>query len=366
MSNPKVIAFHLPQFHAIPENDQWWGEGFTEWTNVRKARPIYPGHYQPRIPAEGRYYNLLDPDVLEWQANLAKTYGLHGFCYYHYWFNGKQLLQRPVEQLLERGRPDFPFCLAWANEPWTRVWDGGEKHVLMPQAYGSDDEWREHVRYLIKAFSDPRYIRVRDKPMLLIYRTTAIRDMQPMLDVWNEEVLGAGLPGIHLVSMATGHVPDPRLHLFDAFADFEPLLTTSYKLSKGARRREKWLKRFTELRWAIFRHANRTSLSYDYATVWRTIERRTLPPHHYPGAFVDWDNSPRRGRDQALIMRNFDKSAFERGINAQIRKARNVGAPFLFMNAWNEWAEGTYLEPDEGRGLFFLETIRDALRASAD
>jgi lipopolysaccharide biosynthesis protein len=366
MTDPKIIAFHLPQFHRIPENDQWWGEGFTEWTNVRKAKPIYPGHYQPRVPADGRYYNLLDPEVQDWQANLARTYGLHGFCYYHYWFKGKQLLERPVEQLLERGQPDFPFCLAWANEPWTRAWDGGERHVLMPQSYGGPEDWRKHITHLMRIFRDPRYIRVHDKPMFLIYRTSTIRDLQAMLEVWRTELHQAGFKGIHLVSMAGGHEPEPRIHLFEAFADFEPMWTIFRKLPGNFRRRERWLTKVAKLRWTLFGRANRTQLSHDYKAIWTAIEQRILPPHHYPGAFVDWDNSPRRTADKALVMRNFDKAVFAKGIKAQVDKARRSSAEFLFINAWNEWAEGTYLEPDEARGLFFLEAIRDALDSATD
>src|SRR5688572_19281779 len=192
-NNPKILAFHLPQFHRIPENDQWWGEGFTEWTNVRKAKPLYRGHYQPRIPAAANYYDLLDPQTQDWQAQIARAHGIYGFCYYHYWFDGKRLLERPVEQLLARSAPDFPFCLAWANEPWTRAWDGGDRQVLMPQTYGGPEDWRRHIDCLLQAFRDPRYIRVYDKPMLLIYRTSSIRELQPMLNLWNDEVRRAGM-----------------------------------------------------------------------------------------------------------------------------------------------------------------------------
>ncbi len=363
MNSPKIVAFHLPQFHQIPENNQWWGEGFTEWTNVKKARPLYRNHYQPRVPAQGRYYDLRDPKVHEWQAALAREYGIHGFCYYHYWFNGKRLLERPVELLLQQGKPDFPFCLAWANEPWTRAWDGGDKQVLMPQTYGGPADWRQHVAYLITAFRDPRYIRVYDKPMLLIYRSTAIRDLQPMVELWNVELHKEGIPGVHLVAMSTHFKPDPRSHLFNAFADFEPLLTVIRHIRPTRKRFERWLSRWTHLS-RVFGRTMRAPISYDYANIWKLIEKRSISPDHYPGAFVDWDNSPRRGLDRSLVMRNFDGDAFSKGIRAQIKKAEDAGAPFIFINAWNEWAEGAYLEPDEGRGLFFLETIRDALNGS--
>lgn len=363
MSIPKILAFHLPQFHQIPENDEWWGEGFTEWTNVRKARPLFSGHYQPRIPQHSKYYNLLDNEVQDWQASLAQQHGIYGFCYYHYWFNGRRLLERPVEQLLERGKPDFPFCLAWANEPWTRAWDGGTRHVLMPQDYGGPEEWREHIYYMIRVFQDYRYIRVRGKPLFLIYRSADLRDLKPMLEVWHNELFKAGLPGLHLVSIANGFNVDARVHLFDAYADFEPMYTILNLPHRVARKEKKRARRAS-----IFRHLfgwiTSPPYSFSYREIWKLIEDRPLPPHHYPGAFVDWDNSPRRGIDHSLILRDFDHEAFVKGITCQIDKARAAGAEFLFINAWNEWAEGTYLEPDERRGLFFLQAIRDALNAS--
>lgn len=362
MSDVKVIAIHLPQFHTIPENDVWWGEGFTEWTNVRKAQPLYRNHYQPRVPLNGNYYDLLDPAVRAWQADIARAHGIYGFCYYHYWFAGKKLLERPIEQLLERQEPDFPFCLSWANEPWTRAWDGGENHILMPQSYGSVEDWRAHIQYLIKAFKDRRYIMVDGKPLILIYRTESIRPMAAMLDLWREEVLKAGFKGLHVVSMAGGFELDTRVHLFDAYAEFEPMWSVRNmpgKMAKREKRRKKnaaWLRK----KLGFVAHGD---FSFDYGDIWKTIAKRPLPPQNYPGAFADWDNSPRRAIDKALIMRNFSEEAFRTGFKAQIDKARRTEAPFLFFNAWNEWAEGTYLEPDEKRGYFFLETIRDALQS---
>lgn len=360
MSDVKIIAFNLPQFHAIAENDEWWGKGFTEWTNVRKSKPLYRKHYQPRVPLNNNYYNLLDPSVQDRQAEMASEYGIYGFCYYHYWFHGKKLLEKPVEQLLSRGKPDFPFCLAWANEPWTRIWDGGDKHVLMPQSYGGVEQWRDHIRYLIEAFQDDRYIKIDGKPMLLIYRSNSIRDMPAMRALWDEELALAGFDGLHLVSMATAFGADPRVHVFDAYTEFEPWWTITNLKDKALRRekRERKLARFFRKRLNYILHAD---TSYDYKRLWQQMVNRTIAPHHYPGAFADWDNSPRRPLDKAAILRNFDPDAFRTGIAAQIEKARYAGAQYLFFNAWNEWAEGTYLEPDEERGYFFLEAIKEAL-----
>ena len=358
---PKVIAFVLPQFHRVAENDSWWGEGFTEWTNVRKARPLFPGHLQPRVPANGRYYDLLDPAVHDWQAELAQAHGVHGFCYYHYWFNGKQLLEKPVDLFIRRGRPDMPFCLAWANEPWTRAWDGGENEVLMPQSYGGEADWKRHFEYLLTAFRDPRYIRVDGKPVFLIYRSANIEECAGMLQAWRREAQRAGLPGLHIVSMLTAFPIDQRAALFDAFAEFEPAYTFTHRRPYLLRKRERWLKKLTKLSWSWFGRAARAPNSYDYPALWKAIGARELPPRTYPGAFVDWDNSPRRDLERALIMRNFAAGAFADGMRAQVRKARESDAEFIFVNAWNEWAEGTYLEPDEARGLAPLEAIRAAL-----
>ncbi len=366
MDSPKIIAFHLPQFHRIPENDIWWGEGFTEWTNVKKARPLFRGHYQPRVPKDSRYYDLLDPATQDWQADLARQHGIYGFCYYHYWFNGRQLLHRPVEQLLERGKPDFPFCLAWANEPWTRAWDGGDRHVLMPQTYGGQEEWQQHISYLLKIFKDPRYIRVDDKPILLIYRSSAIRRMQDMLKTWNTELRKADIAGLHLVSMATAFPLDPRVNLFDAYADFEPMLTIRHHLSEGTKRKERWIHKLARAKWALSLRKEKTPKTMNYVSIWRAIMDRNLPVNHYPGAFADWDNSPRRGLSNSLVMRRFDKRTFAAGMSIQIHKAKEAEAEFLFFNAWNEWAEGTYLEPDEQRGLFFLQTIKAALASQGN
>jgi len=358
---PRVLAFVLPQFHAIPENDEWWGEGFTEWTNVRKARPLFPGHLQPRVPAGARYYNMLDPATHDWQAQLARDHGLYGFCYYHYWFRGKRLLEKPIELLLQRGKPDIPFCLAWANEPWTRAWDGSDREVLMPQEYGGEEDWREHFDCLLRIFRDPRYIRVDGKPMLLIYRSASIEAAGPMLKLWRSLAERAGLPGLHIVSMLTAFPDDPRTELFDAFAEFEPCHTQDKRRGWWGRKKERFYRKWHRANLRYFGRLVGPPHSFDYPALWRAIVARELRPKTYPGAFVDWDNTPRRGLDRGLVMRNVKPRVFARGFRAQVRKARKAGAPFLFVNAWNEWAEGTYLEPDEARGTAFLEAIRAAV-----
>ena len=356
MKAPKILAFLLPQFHRIPENDQWWGDGFTEWTNVKKARPLFTAHAQPRVPLANNYYDLTDAATQEWQAELARQHGLHGFCYYHYWFNGKQLLEQPFNLVLNRGKPDFPFCLAWANEPWTRTWDGGDSHVLMRQTYGGPVQWEQHFSYLLRAFQDPRYIRVEGKPVFLIYRTESISVCPEMLACWRELATQNGLPGLHVVSMLTYFEGDNRKSLFDGFAEFEPMFSMM-RLPFLANKVEQLFNKWTRLLWQHVGTAPNAPQSRDYATLWRAISRRKLPQGHYPGAFVDWDNTPRKGFNKSWVMRNVSLSVFASGFAAQYRKACKANAEFLFVNAWNEWAEGTYLEPDEARGAAFLEVI---------
>ena len=188
---PKALAFYLPQYHPIPENDEWWGKGFTEWRNVTKARPLFPGHYQPHVPGELGYYDLRVPEVRAAQANLAREHGVHGFVYYHYWFHGRRLLERPFEDVLSSGEPDFPFALCWANEEWTRGWDAQTGHVLVRQEFSEEDD-RAHIRDLLRAFKDPRYITIDGRPLLLIYRPTLLPDLARTSEVWRQEVRAAG------------------------------------------------------------------------------------------------------------------------------------------------------------------------------
>lgn len=358
---PKILAFVLPQFHTIPENDAWWGEGFTEWVNTRRARPLFHGHYQPRRPAGDRYYDLTDPATHDWQAGLASSHGIDGFCYYHYWFNGRRLLERPVNIMLERGQPDFPFCLAWANEPWTRAWDGSDRQVLMPQEYGTQEDWDRHFAELLRAFRDPRYIRVEGRPMFLIYRSSSIPCCTAMLARWRQLAEAAGLPGLHLVRMLTAFPKDAaHAALFDATVDFEPMHTIYHHLSFREKKLEKLARHRRKVVHALTGKAAHAPNSFSYQRLWNNIATRPMPSgRHYLGAFVDWDNSPRRELARAIIFRKFSRESFASGFRQQYRKAVRHDCPFIFINAWNEWAEGTYLEPDEQRGTFFLETIRD-------
>src|SRR5580704_8011423 len=217
-AKPRALAFYLPQFHPIPENDEWWGKGFTEWTNVVKAKPWFSGHYQPHVPTDLGFYDLRLPETREAQADLARQYGIYGFCYYHYWFHGRRLLERPFNEVLTTGRPDFPFCLCWANENWTRRWDGAERQILVKQTYSQQDDL-EHIRWLLNAFDDRRYIRLEGKPLLLVYRAGDLPSPSRTAEAWRGEARKAGIGDIFLCSILS-HSPtsrvDPALLGFDA------------------------------------------------------------------------------------------------------------------------------------------------------
>ena len=219
---PPVIAFYLPQFHPIPENDAWWGKGFTEWTSVTKACPLFRGHYQPHLPADLGFYDLRVAESREAQADLAREYGVTGFCYYHYWFSGKRLLHRPFDEVLTSGRPDFPFCLCWANENWTRVWDGGDSEVLVEQTYSEQDDVA-HIRWLARAFADPRYIRIKDKPLFIIYRAHKLPDIRKTTAIWRDECRSLGIGEIFLCRVDTGtDILPPNEVGLDAAVEFQP------------------------------------------------------------------------------------------------------------------------------------------------
>ena len=277
----KLIAFYLPQFHPIPENDAWWGEGFTEWRNVANARPLFDGHYQPHLPSSLGFYDLRLPETREAQAELARAHGITGFCYYHYWFSGKQLLERPFEEVLASGRPDFPFCLCWANEPWSRRWDGQEQDVLQPQSYSEEDD-RRHIAWLLPAFLDERAIRVDGKPLFLVYQGRELPDPARTVEIWQEAAREAGLPGIHLVSVETGWDEgwDASQVGFDGKVLFQPqfsILGRQPRLDVGPA----------------------AARVYDYQQAWRALADPPpveLPPIRMRLSLLGQHGAPRRGR----------------------------------------------------------------------
>ncbi len=373
-NNAKVIAMYFPQLHAIPENDEWWGEGFTDWNNVKTAQPQFEGHDQPRVPLGKNYYDQAKLETILWQIDLAKQHGIFGFCHYHYWFDGKQLLETPTNLFLENKDIDFPFCLSWANETWSRRWDGRNHHVLIKQTHPpTETSWKKHYDYLIKAWKDPRAIKVKGKPVFVIYRPQYIDKIDKMLEYWRGLAIQDGLPGLYFI-FQKGFEPPTRtcIEPFDAVFQFQPFEAIySPTFDKSSIRRSWVFKLFwlmPEFIQELLRSLRTTyfmNLTFnDYDAVWQQIIK--IRPDEalttYPGAFVDWDNTPRY-KKRAIIFKGASPQSFEKwfGLLVESMSQRNLPENFIFINAWNEWSEGTYLEPDEKYGYQFIQAIKKVL-----
>ena len=287
----RALAFYLPQYHPIPENDAAWGPGFTEWTNVVRARPLFRGHLQPHVPADLGFYDLRVPETREAQAALARQYGIHGFCYHHYWFNGRRLLDRPFQEVLDSGKPDFPFALCWANEPWTRAWDGRSGQVIVSQEYSAQDDI-EHIRRLLPAFFDRRYVRVAGKPVFLVYKALSLPDPRATAERWREEAHRAGLPGLYLCRVEhEADRGDAEAIGFDAAVELQP----DFAHLGPAMRRSMPERVARRLR--IGEQAYRWHRVYDYETFVERMQARAPADYkRFPGVTPSWDNTPRRAR----------------------------------------------------------------------
>ncbi|MDH6058050.1 glycoside hydrolase family 99-like domain-containing protein [Umezakia ovalisporum] len=355
-SDIRAIAFYLPQYHPIPENDEWWGKGFTEWTNVTKAKPLFKDHYQPHLPADLGFYDLRLPETRQGQADLAREYGIHGFCYYHYWFNGKRLLERPFNEVLESGKPDFPFCLCWANENWTRRWDGQDQEILAEQVYGEESD-RLHMQWLVKAFQDPRYIRIDGKPLFLVYRTTKIPNPKQTTEIWREEARRLGVGELFLCrveSFAHEH-QDPTAVGFDAAVEFQPDWSNLPSPVQGRLRR--WLKRLKLIK------ANQPNY-YDYSQMVERMLQKPSPGYlRFPCVTPSWDNTARR-KQGATIFHGSTPEKYELWLRSVLQETVTNPSQkgIVFINAWNEWAEGNHLEPCQRWGHGYLEATRRALK----
>ena len=376
----KIIAFFLPQYHCIPENDRWWGKGFTEWVNTRKALPLFEGHYQPRTPLHENYYNLLDPKVLKWQADLARQYGVFGFCHYHYWFKGgKQLLEKPTNAMLADPTIDIPFCLSWANENWTRNWDGGNREVIAEQDYGGPKEWEAHFQYLLPFFQDRRYMTEHGKPLFLIYKPELIPHLNQMLDYWTGRIQEYGFPGICYMIQSGGWYFDPDYDdsRFSWQIRFEPAFSKAYKSKQNMQQVKRMQNLFGFLRKCRLEkpagflydrlqsaHKAHTALKelelVSYEETWQTILQSPTEKKTALGGFVDWDNTARNKKGR--VYQGASPELFGEYLKKLVHKVETEAEnPYLFLNAWNEWAEGAYLEPDERYGYAYLEAVQAAV-----
>lgn len=363
----RALAVHLPQFHPIPENDAWWGKGFTEWRNVTKAKPLFDWHEQPHLPADLGFYDLRVPEVRSEQAALARRYGISGFMYYHYWFTGKPLLERPVQEIVSSGEPEFPFCVCWANENWTRAWDGMDREVLLDQRYSAEDDLA-HLRYLIPILSDPRYIRIEGKPLLAVYRPDLLPEPKATAERWRKEAESAGLGGLFLLG-AEGHEGNygdaEELFGFDARYQFPPAWRSRSGNGGQSRLRSGWRSRMA-MRLGLMNRAygqNRV-LSYElYAKACMSAEEAGYP--RFPGVMAGFDNACRRVGKVATVYRGSTPELYRQWLERAIEQASDLpeGQRWVVVNAWNEWAEGNHLEPDQRYGHAYLEATRDALVA---
>jgi hypothetical protein len=348
----RILAFFLPQFHRISENDEWWGLGFTEWTNVRKAMPNFSGHEQPRVPGELGYYDLLDPEVRERQAALARAHGIDGFCYYHYWFHGRRLLNQPLDAVLRSGSPDFPFCVFWANESWKRSWDGGQNEVLVAQAHDEADD-RAFIESLLPVFADVRYIRVLGQPLLLIYRAEQFPDPRRTFDLWRKVCIKHGEMPPYIVKADTTASGTPLEIGADASLEFPP-----HRLPRNLCGADP----------PHDLHPRWHGTLLDYGKVAAYLAGRSEPAHTYFRTLVPrWDNTPRRQSDGTTMV-GAAPALFRAWMRETIARTRAMlppGQRLVFVNAWNEWAEGACLEPDAATGRAWLEAVRDARRMPA-
>lgn len=368
VKNIKIIAFYLPQFHPIKENDEIWGKGFTEWTNVKKASAIHKKQIQPHVPYNNNYYDLLDANVMRNQAKIAQKYGVDGFCYYHYYFkNGKKLLEKPIENMLKDKKVDIPFCLSWANEPWSKRWNGSDKEVFVKQDYGDEKDWEKHFQYLLPFFQDRRYIMASDskRPLFLIYKPSEIPNLEEMLRYFNKRAIESGFNGMKFMvqfpekDCLNNSISD----LFEGIVEFEPIYTMNSLIGDSVAKK-KFIKKdpLAAIRLIMNKLYNKIHGSsrhiYSYDNIMKYNLNRKPGPRNYPGLFPGWDNTPRRGKNATVYLGNSPEK-FGRFLKEKlVQNEQYYNKDIIFVNAWNEWGEGAYLEPDVENGYAYLEQIR--------
>jgi hypothetical protein len=354
----RLVAFYLPQFHPISENDTWWGKGFTEWTNTAKAQPLFPGHQMPNVPADLGYYDLRVSESREAQAELARSYGLAGFCYWHYWFgNGKRLLNRPFNEVVQSGRPDFPFCLAWANQTWTGIWHGAPDRTLIEQTYPGLDDFRAHFYALLKAFSDRRYLKVDGRNVFCVYRPFALPEAKLFIDTWRELAAKEGVPGFYFVAITDypWKTPDDG---YDAFTTNPPVGMLPYQGVPPMNE---------EIEQIIPEGHDKHQLPqiYSYETfIEYAFPAATHRRDFFPCVVPNWDNTPRSGAD-GFVLHGSTPELYEKHLREAVTlvRDRSPGERVIFVKSWNEWAETNYLEPDLRWGRSYLEATSTAIRS---
>ena len=358
-SSPKIIAFYLPQFHPTPHNDEWWGKGFTEWTNVAKAKPLFRGHYQPKIPADLGFYDLRMPEVRQQQAILAKEAGVTGFCYYHYWFeNGREELDYPFKEVLRLKEPDFPFCLCWANESWwKKMWNKdtsmkeGSK-ILAEQKYLGEEDNKKHFYALLDAFKDSRYIRINDRPLFMIYRPLFFDNIDKFISQWNELAKANGLNGFHFVGYSL--LPDKE---YDSIKSLGFDAVCSCRLDRNVRRNLGWA--FRKAVSIAFHTPRRIQYKKIISKLVSDSEYRN---NIYPTMIPNWDHTARSGVNGDLYTKStpqlFEKHAMD--VLNHI-KDKPVDSQIAFLKSWNEWGEGNYMEPDLKFGKGFIKALKRAI-----
>lgn len=352
----RAIAFYLPQYYPIPENDDWWEKGFTEWTNVTKAAPLFPGHHQPNLPSELGFYDLRIPENREKQADLAREHGIEGFCYWHYWFgNGKRILETVFEEVVESGKPDFPFCLAWANETWKGIWHGLDDQILAEQVYPGIEDYTNHFNTVLPAFKDHRYIKVNDKPVFIIYKPLDFEEVQIFMNLWQKLAKENGLEGIYFIGHIFNYrrIDEVRALGFDAINEVrlnevqrqlpKPKLSLKQQLKFNKKEKEAYIQ---------------THEYKDVITVLHGEESKLNDV--IPTIFPNWDHSP-RSKGKTLIVHQSTPELFRRHIKEVIAivEKKPKEENFMFIKSWNEWAEGNYMEPDRKYGRKYLEVFKE-------
>lgn len=370
--DPQLIAIYFPQFHSIPENDIWWGKGFNDWQLVENAKPLFKEHNQPKIPRDGMY-DPRDREVLLRQVKLAQKYGIHGFMFYHYWFDGKLMLEKPMETFFHNKDLNLKFCVCWANETWTRAWVGKTDILIEQKHTCSKDIWRKHFNYLLPFFKDDRAIKINDKPIFLIYQPSILRGTEEMFEFWQELATENGLPGIYFIAIKTRELSGNTSFLtsYDGLMKFQPREAYTSKYFKGnASNKFQILRSLPTCVWKYIRNIYMKFHKYTIINsdeIWKIIlenaYKNPYPQYKldiYESGYFEWDNTSRY-KDKSKIFTRPDIWNMEKYLEKLLNLAFENKSELIFWNAWNEWSEGAYLEPDTKRDDENLKLLHDAL-----